>query len=879
MYGEPNVEDGYSEGENGANGVDGGNAEGIEYPESVELTNAAFAVNKFKYYIRENLPQNILKNEYEDLFEKLENHKSIQMLYDTMGFADELQSIVNQYYQLRNQLSFVPFIESVLNRTMEYAKNYTESNRRALILVYTIALSKLNAIRKHENRATFTDLLEQLEIVQENIDKFTDCVKELDINEYHEKYKRSLDRKIKLSYQFVRFQIRSELETIIFESNRKLPILIDSVIAYRNVTNIKGRDEISDLRRKLANELKPQTMLHVIDIIRSVLEFFGSIAKALSKEIGGETSIADVFYHCVEPLLARENSQIKNKIVGLIEAFKLFFSVLQETFRKKHKFFLKQLTDIDSEIPFNRLLDQSDWVVTIRNEMIKLKLEILLDLSTDTLIDPNKADIMRLKFRKVVEDNQPPSKRDKSLWRYILDISTISNITDEFYDQIRVNKTQIEEVANATRKLHGIHVEWEEGEKRIYTLTIPFITLIQDGIKLINDIINNSCHMELDIPKQRVQTFLKEMKTIWTNITEWTVLPRKLMPSIAKLDESFALLIDVYDRIDSYLDTAKFIAYILHSAVIHETKKNHSNILSKLTENIQMNMVLEQYNVMMDVLRLYQFPFSNVRAETLDIPKDLQLNDSKVLIRKSNNYINHLKERIKSSNLPLDEYNREILNMDLSKTESIIINSFYLWNDSIVRTEVEKLLRGEEIVIKSDITKGLVVNAMRFNEIGIDFLLANNDSQIEFDNTLEKFLIRMTVVGNNYLRCGSRFYYVSLDDEIVMERSLKKDSNGKPIKTNEAYRKITERGYFLSPYVTWKVQLITETSNDLTISDELEKFKNIPINLKLIGRGQYYKSQDILSLGICNKQMDNYYQHDNSISILNVDQMKFKYLL
>lgn len=820
------------------------------------------------------------------MIENLENHKDIQALYDTSGFADELKSVEDQYYQLRKQLSFVPFIESILNRTIQYANNYTEPNlnRKALKFVYTTALSKLGAIKKHENSATIINLLAQLETVKENIDRYWDSVNEVNIYESQKKYKRSLIQKIKLTNKFFRTHIKPELKNIIIEVTEQIPILIQDVIDYISPTNEPSFIELYDRRNKLDNIFRLHIMLNIVDVIRSLLEFSGLISTALAEVIGGDTSIVDALYDCVDPFLI-ENIQEKNKIAGLFEAYDLLFPLVRETLSRKHKLFLEQLNDIESDLPNV----SGDWVLPIRIVIVTIQFEINVDLSSNSIIDPTKVDGMRIKLRKVLDENEPSSDSDKIIWTNFQNIVAISDISSEVYSQIRDDTIKIEEVANTRRNIDGRQSEWEAGEKKIYAVIVSLFTHIQNGIKFINDNINNRCHMELDIPQNHVQYSLREIKMIWSNITEWTLLQRILHPSVIKYDENLALLIDVYDRMDSYMEKAKFIANYLNSISSHETTENHSIIVSNLKENIQMNLAMEQYAVMMNVLRQYQFPFGYIPIETLELPGDLQFNNSKRLIRKTKDYINYLKDRIMISNSPFDTFDKDMFrNIDSSEYNNTVnndtsMNSFYVWKIDEIRSEVERFLHGEEVIIKADITKGLTVNALRFKEIGIQFLLENNTLQIELDKILEKFHIRMTILGNTYLRCGSRFYYISLDDEIVIEYSQKKDSNGKPLKTNEAYRKITERGYILSPYTTWKIQLITdisESSSIFPIHDELEKFKNISsVHLILTGLGQHYRSQEILLLGICNKQLDNYYQFDSTISIQNLEKIKFQHLL
>lgn len=61
-------------------------------------------------------------------------------------------------------------------------------------------------------------------------------------------------------------------------------------------------------------------------------------------------------------------------------------------------------------------------------------------------------------------------------------------------------------------------------------------------------------------------------------------------------------------------------------------------------------------------------------------------------------------------------------------------------------------------------------------------------------------------------------------------------------------RSRNEKGFFISPYVMWKIKLIKDDSiisNTDYEFDELKQFKRDQIDLKLVGQGQYFTSNNI----------------------------------
>lgn len=215
---------------------------------------------------------------------------------------------------------------------------------------------------------------------------------------------------------------------------------------------------------------------------------------------------------------------------------------------------------------------------------------------------------------------------------------------------------------------------------------------------------------------------------------------------------------------------------------------------------------------------------------------------------------------------------------------------FYTFKSRDFKTEFRRLLNGEEIMIGADIVKGINQNAVKFNEIEIQFKLSDEKAQIELNSELQKFSVRMTMVGNHYYRCGNKFYYLSIDDNAVIEYSFKKDpTTRKPIKFNDVYRKLSENSYyFLSPYTMWKIQLIKLAEdfpqielNDTMIQNQfgkLKKFERETINLELCGHGQYSRKGGEFSNEVCNGEIEKYYSYDNTTyETKNMNHLNYQY--
>lgn len=176
-----------------------------------------------------------------------------------------------------------------------------------------------------------------------------------------------------------------------------------------------------------------------------------------------------------------------------------------------------------------------------------------------------------------------------------------------------------------------------------------------------------------------------------------------------------------------------------------------------------------------------QFPFGTTLVSTFGkLPTFLMFNDTETLVNITSKHIDELKEKMRNSEISVGKFDLDVFkSIDFSSNSTNAASPFCIWKHNEIKNEVKKLLQGKNITLKADITKGLNQNAVKFKEISIRFKMINENEQQEFDKVLENFSLSVTMIGNNYYRCGTKFYYISHDEIIIIESSLKKDSNGK----------------------------------------------------------------------------------------------------
>lgn len=860
----------------GASGTNGGNSNGWKKPEEIEFTNPSLIVNSYKSYSRENLREanNINELNMKKFMDDIEQNTNIQNLYDTIGLIDDLQCIERQHFQLKNKSTFVSSSESLIKRIEKHVKVRIESeqDRKSLNILYTAALSKLCTLKKPANHVSVVDLLGYMDIVKSHIDKWNEATMEIRNINYLNEYKNDLNAKIESGNRFIDEIILPEIETIFNETDRQILRLIDETLERQYATEMEMAEN-KELEKKLKKAMIWQIILSPLKIVASSLSFLGPIGSSVSAAMQGTTMIA-------EQLLPNLNVQMNEKLSAM--AFKFNSTVIQvrNSFNYKQRLFEEQLNDIEhmlngflsgnNSTHFNEILQKAN---SLKSELNRRK--------RNGISNPRVIHELRMEFKEFLAVKQSiikkhgsgdPRTNEKQIqmmdrFRSIVDLA---DVTISVYRQIRNNLDKIEAVHKYIESLQNQLGVWKRHEQNIHDIMVPQLNAIESTMQSTWQNLQGKSHIELDVTKWDIQSALRDVKVLFGKMSKEFGVEDDLKRCIERLDEAVAIVIDTYNRIDSYGDHAKLAAYIsngfsrdLDNTIF--TDLHLKSAILNLKQIIQQNLILEQYEMVVYAFKQHQFPFAPVQM----IDFSLRFNDSESLIQNAIERIDEFKNQIAITETTIGKYDREVFS-DVKFGRDNHSLPFYVWKHDEFKSEISKLLQGEEIIIKADIEKGLNMNAVKFNEIEIRFKVANQSVQSDLNYELENFDVTMAMVGYNYYRCDRRLYHISADDYIVIENSF--DLNGKVTKPNDVREKIRKNDHFLSPYATWSIKLTNITSKFET----LNKFANETIDLALTGHGQYFKNRgSLFAKEICNDRLDQFYDFDgtmfdeNSFDLLN----------
>lgn len=838
-------------------------SKGLKLPNSVHLIDPSFVVNNYKNFFREQFKNSIrqleISNFYDEMIENVEVHSS----YDALGLINEFDNMEKQYLKLRNKFDFVPHIKSVLSRTKlirDQIHSKDNENATALDILRVALYSKLVHIEFYENRVSVTDLLGYMKLTNEGIKKLKDIEHAIDWHDYQTSYKKGLDNKINIAHQIIAEQVQPAIDKIFHDMGNTIGNLIDDIIekeqeAANHVVNLTIE------RTKLEHELVHHFIMNSVSVVTSVVSMLGPVGAAAG---GFIQATADVV-NSVSPEFRMRYNTDEDPLVTLKDDVGAVLDILKRTASEDHRLLLAELNHAD------KLLEKKPWAAALRNETDALREKLKADLDSGRILNPNDAAAMRKEYQTTVQKLTPVEPDYEKVIKGLTEAVKIVGITKNLWNELQNDEKKIKEVGERIENAYNKITEWKAMQDDVFTKIIPTALLLQKTMENISEGLKNQSHVELDVTKWKVKGVIRDIKRHFVGMIQSTDIQSQISEIMNLLDEAMSVLINIFDRIDSYKDNAEFAQYIanmLSKGKPQISDPKLSQGILTLQQTIHQNLVLHQYSVGINALKQHYFPFAKFFLNSYDIETKSKRNDIKTLINNAIRSTEDLIAKIGEAKLTVGKYQKDIFsNIDFKASTSGQGGAavpFHQWKYEDISDEMERFFNGEVITLRANLDRELHQNkiALKFNTIKFSITSADKALASELESLLQKSgkSIRMSMIGNCYYRCGERFYYISVDDNLVFEYSTEiNPKTGLPARTNDVYKKIMGSAFFLSPYTMWKIQLRHDSIFPSRMeADSMRRFLNSDLRVELTGRGQYFVN-GALAPEVCTEDLAQFY--------------------
>ncbi|XKL65629.1 hypothetical protein PGB90_009049 [Kerria lacca] len=806
----------------GRRGVDY-NKTGIKSPEIIQILDRSTLVNSYRKYFLKNLNNEKIKfDEQVDMFNKLSENTSIIDLYNSNALIEEFFLLQNEC-AIFDEPYFLSWHQHLLQKVEKYAsqqhyENEMEKQKIILSTLYTAIFSRILIMKKKPNIKVVWD-------IKKYLDSFENDVRDVKFikNDYYESYEVEIKQMIKRTESFIRKYIKIEIDNL-------WNLLQENVDSYMYLIsdsdNIKNQN-ISNLRSELQYNLIAMTMVRILHDIYDVLNSaLVDIKIQVSKPISiSDSLILDKTYFTNIPDMSIETETI-SQIVSYNHT-----NYIYET-----KIMMKNIINnlSNASIPINewmqiekyqKQLDNANntQILAFRNELrhrIEITKNHLQSQEQNEILE--KTDQELTKARNII----------KMCATGIKDCIKIANNEKLFVNDIAINQVN------------------------------AFFSEIQLYAEKFDEMLEKM----MPINENFMQTNFLAIKVQMQKLKEGFLLSENIAGCFEKVEAGINIMVNLYDVFQWYQVVKTFSINFknvdLSKKWIFKTNKE----INILNEVIRSNILTAMYEDITRKINDFIFPLAPFYSSVLDLHLNEEFNITMAIMDR----IKKIKSSVENFGTSLDEkYDKFIFLADFVDSENNITEPFYRWRNKEFIDTISDLLAGKAVILKADITKGVVKQAVKFTEIKIKFKCSSEVLEKELDNDLQDFIVSLTHFGDSVFKCGNDFYPITFETQQI-EYSIKKNNKGEPLYTNVVYNKIKNGNFILSPYSFWYVQL--KGTNATTNFDKFKKYTNY-VDIVLEGRGQF-----ITNTELCSNTLKNYYQVDESISESVTDKENKPYI-
>ncbi|XP_016836821.1 uncharacterized protein LOC107980525 [Nasonia vitripennis] len=838
-------------------GSDGKYNEDIKLPLVNVMEAPANIVDDYKNYVRENFPS-IRENFLRQFIDQLEGNNATEDLYDAFAYVQELQDLEERFYVSSNRIAFLPFYQSLLSRIEHYGNNILHGNktddRKALFYVSTAIKSKVYNLKNNYADSLIIDVSEYLQTVESEFEALTKSEEDASAHKNSADYQNTIENRIIETQSFIETSIMTKIESSLSQIDSLINSLINETIS-REDDVIKAKKKIEDQQQNMQRTLVWKTLLEITKVASVFLNLLGPVGSVAAAFIGTGATIA-------ENVFLKDTENIADMVSVIPEAVSKSVSAIEKIYGNKKKAFEAQLEDLEKVLKNDKDNDFQD----IKEKVSETKDEYNTQIANKSALDPkvmDKIDNLRTEVVELIEvkKNQwnPYDKHVKNLAR-MQNVLKVGGPAIGGIQNIMSQHKKLKKVGDAIQEQEKNLQKLQQFEKDIYKIIVPVCNNVRKFVKDSQSKLQAKSHAGLDISKWDVQSTLKNLKYKFEEYTKGFKVQADFANLMDYLNEAINTMILLYDRIQDYQDKKELGNYIerINSNIFTDIQDAKLRAeVDKLKLFIQSNTVLEKCTKVVQAFGRYVYPFADCYLSNLDLFNNYKQENITIVIQNARYTIDNLRKELQKSKAKLPKEQSEIIQNIKYSSDDPEVGPFFVWKYDEHKHEIKKLLAGFEVLLKSDIKKGLNKDAVKFKQISLRFRTPAQSRQKKFNEKISQFYIAMTHSGNSYYKCNDKIHMIPSNDSIPLIFRTNSDfayENG-----NVAILK--DNTPILSPYTMWRIQLKRINKKyDLSV---LTKFIDMPIDIELEGVGQHIEPGNAK---LCNDNMDKYYILDETIS-------------
>lgn len=744
--------------------------------------NPSASIIAYKKYARANLPQNASTSNLWHFLLELSRNDAINSFFNVNDLTQEFIDLEEDYYSLKNHIDFIPFYKSI-EQQLKNPKQPIPCQDYWNFL-YAAIITKSLAIRNHTKITAAADMFINQTKINDKIDALNRDRVEY-IKHVRDEHKQSLERRIQSTIEYA----------------AKNQIKLDEIFN-QTFPNEKFNDD----------QLNAQMIRHHLAAPLKIVQSFLSLIMIRMPKI---THLYFV------PIVETSNTAYKMQQ----------FSNIAKHFQSKLHPFKEMLRDFGGTFKENKMAQLNELKRTLENLTSKVD-EIMSSHKIASDFHSNEwknlINIIGVTKTHIEMRKTPGINVNVTIDRLnqMQNLTKCSEIGIEAYRLCRNDSIKMMAFNGQVDKFQVQLKKWKEFEQSIYAIVMPWLKLVENSIGNPYVYVNSGHYLSLEQLNNVFEQMQQQQQPTHSN---------DLKRIISDTKQLIELTLGLYNQIQVQSSREKMVSIIEHTQqhpIQNVSSELMQNKIKSLNETITLNLMLEICMTVRDVLEMQAFPYDQNYLKLCDFsinnPNKQSVNGEHIQQKFLHNFVHSI--------VKIDQANAKV-----KKEQSV---AFYTWEYTDFKNDIMKLLTGEKVIFNADILTAPEpanhFNAIKFHKIWLNFSFSNTIRQNEFDRAFDGFLVKMKMIGNNcFYRCAKRIYHLPIDTDYLHTYQVKHNNlNGS--KTNDLYGSSKLRGFTLSPYTIWQIQLVNTTAWDR----KLYEFLNDEIDLQLTGEGNYFENNE-----------------------------------
>jgi uncharacterized membrane protein len=647
--------------------------------------------------------------------EKLEQIDKFDGLYETEEYLDDFLTLENQFFPLYKKVDLGSSYESLLKRVSKYTEGITAqelevSQRKVLAFLYASAQSKVSSLNCSSEKYLIIDIEKYIRTVAiPNIQDLRTANKEVSIERQARELRARLEGSIREANEYIEKEVTSGIEDAVKELAADVALLVNEIKELLKKGEEK-RDELLRIKEQLRKKMMWSTIFGVVKVIGMAACLCGPAGAAVEAVIAAGASIAEKIVLDKDEAGQEIPITVPKGATDSVNAMSKYLETRRDEKAAGIKSQIKEIENLVKKEP--ELL--FDLQTTVENVKKQLDAEVSSSPQDFESVFRVVSLLKELEstFKASQETVDSEAEKGNQKASKILDEMKKVRVGSVFVDTFIKYRSDSDAIdaMSASLAVSGEDIRiLHLFEESVYRKLVPMLSGMANNIEEMNRTLGTKSQVGLDVSRWKIQSTLKEIMVEVGAMTKGFEVEDKFRRSIDKLSEALVMLINIYDRIQTFREKQlelNFIANIASpgSASIDLTESPYGPYVLELDQIIHCNLVLTEFEQVANAFKQWAFPFAHSHMSMFYLPENLQPTNLDQVVSQAVLKVKEIQGQLNKNRSTILPYDKFLEKGDFAPN-GLPNPPFYTWTHRDFEREISNLLLGLPITLLADIDK------------------------------------------------------------------------------------------------------------------------------------------------------------------------------